>query len=161
MKKIRTILTGILLILTLSIFTACGNNNAPADEAGTAAEENTTDTGTNENADAVNDKKDNENTDNSNNKVTDNEGVADDAAIDNGDTMSEGTDNDNVPNNTEDGSVAQDLGDGVQNEPQGGLGGAALQAVGLLAVQPVLDDVQIEGGQLHHADVIDGDAETR
>ena len=32
MKKIRTILTGILLILTLSIFTACGNNNAPADE---------------------------------------------------------------------------------------------------------------------------------
>ena len=33
MKKIRTILTGILLILTLSIFTACGNNNAPADEA--------------------------------------------------------------------------------------------------------------------------------
>ena len=35
MKKIRTILTGILLILTLSIFTACGNNNAPADEAGT------------------------------------------------------------------------------------------------------------------------------
>ena len=90
MKKIRTILTGILLILTLSIFTACGNNNAPADEAGTAAEENTTDTGTNEN------------TDNSNNKVTDNEGVADDAAIDNGDTMSEGTDNDNVPNNTED-----------------------------------------------------------
>lgn len=79
MKKIRTILTGILLILTLSIFTACGNNNAPADEAGTATEENTTDTGTNENADAVNDKKDNENTDNSNNKVTDNEGVADDA----------------------------------------------------------------------------------
>lgn len=77
MKKIRTILTGILLILTLSIFTACGNNNAPADEAGTAAEENTTDTGQNENADAVNDKKDNENTDNSNNKVTDNEGVAD------------------------------------------------------------------------------------
>ena len=57
MKKIRTILTGILLILTLSIFTAFGNNNAPADEAGTAAEENTTDTGTNENADAVNDKK--------------------------------------------------------------------------------------------------------
>lgn len=48
---------------------------------------------------AVNDKKDNENTDNSNNKVTDNEGVADDATIDNGDTMSEGTDNDNVPNN--------------------------------------------------------------
>ena len=87
MKKIRTILTGILLILTLSIFTACGNNNAPADEAGTAAEENTTDTGTNENADAVNDKKDNENTDNSNNKVTDDEGVADDATCPREQTM--------------------------------------------------------------------------
>ena len=94
MKKIRTILTGILLILTLSIFTACGNNNAPADEAGTATEENTADTEMNENADDANDKKDNENTNNSNNKVTDDEGVADDAAIDNGDTMSEGTDND-------------------------------------------------------------------
>ena len=44
MKKIRTILTGVLLVLTLSVFTACGNNNAPADETGTAAEENTTDT---------------------------------------------------------------------------------------------------------------------
>lgn len=142
MKKIRTILTGILLILTLSIFTACGNNNAPADEAGTAAEENTTDTGTNENADAVKDKKDNENTDNSNNKVTDNEGVADDAAIDNGDTMSEGTDNDNVPNNTEDGNVAQDLGDGVRDIGDG---------VGN-AVEDVGDAV---------GDVIDGDAETR
>ena len=130
MKKIRTILTGILLILTLSIFTACGNNNAPADEAGTAAEENTTDTGTNENADAVNDKKDNENTDNSNNKVTDNEGVADDATID------------NVPNNTEDGSVTQDLGDGVRDIGDG---------VGN-AVEDVGDAV---------GDVIDGDAETR
>lgn len=57
MKKIRTILTGILLILTLSIFTACGNNNAPADEAGTATEENTADTEMNENADDANDKK--------------------------------------------------------------------------------------------------------
>ena len=142
MKKIRTILTGILLILTLSIFTACGNNNAPADEAGTAAEENTTDTGTNENADAVNDKKVNENSDNSYNKVTDNEGVADDATIDNGDTMSEGTDNDNVPNNTEDGSVAQDLGDGVRDIGDG---------VGN-AVEDVGDAV---------GDVIDGDAETR
>ena len=99
MKKIRTILTGILLILTLSIFTACGNNNAPADEAGTAA-------------------------------------------IDNGDTMSEGTDNDNVPNNTEDGSVAQDLGDGVRDIGDG---------VGN-AVEDVGDAV---------GDVIDGDAETR
>ena len=67
MKKIRTILTGILLILTLSIFTACGNNNAPADEAGTATEENTADTEMNENADDANDKKDNENTNYSNN----------------------------------------------------------------------------------------------
>ena len=115
MKKIRTILTGILLILTLSIFTACGNNNAPADEAGTATEENTTDTGTNENADA---------------------------AIDNGDTMSEGTGNDNVPNNTEDGSVTQDLGDGVRDIGDG---------VGN-AVEDVGDAV---------GDVIDGDAETR
>ena len=32
MKKIRTILTGVLLVLTLSVFTACGNNQAPADE---------------------------------------------------------------------------------------------------------------------------------
>ena len=79
---------------------------------------------------------------NSNNKVTDNEGVADDAAIDNGDTMSEGTDNDNVPNNTEDGNVAQDLGDGVRDIGDG---------VGN-AVEDVGDAV---------GDVIDGDAETR
>ena len=79
---------------------------------------------------------------NSNNKVTDDEGVADDAAIDNGDTMSEGTDNDNVPNNTEDGSVAQDLGDGVRDIGDG---------VGN-AVEDVGDAV---------GDVIDGDAETR
>lgn len=80
--------------------------------------------------------------DNSNNKVTDNEGVADDATIDNGDAMSEGTDNDNVPNNTEDGSVAQDLGDGVRDIGDG---------VGN-AVEDVGDAV---------GDVIDGDAETR
>ena len=53
----------------------------------------------------------------------------------------------------------EELGQGVQNEPQGGLGGAAQQAVLLLAVQPVLDDVQVEGGQLHHAEVVDGVAD--
>ena len=68
--------------------------------------------------------------------------MADDAAIDNGDTMSEGTDNDNVPNNTEDGSVAQDLGDGVRDIGDG---------VGN-AVEDVGDAV---------GDVIDGDAKTR
>lgn len=56
--------------------------------------------------------------------------------------MSEGTDNDNVPNNTEDGSVAQDLGDGVRDIGDG---------VGN-AVEDVGDAV---------GDVIDGDAETR
>ena len=55
---------------------------------------------------------------------------------------SEGTDNDNVPNNTEDGSVAQDLGDGVRDIGDG---------VGN-AVEDVGDAV---------GDVIDGDAETR
>lgn len=68
--------------------------------------------------------------------------MADDAAIDNGDTMSEGTGNDNVPNNTEDGSVTQDLGDGVRDIGDG---------VGN-AVEDVGDAV---------GDVIDGDAETR
>ena len=37
-----------------------------------------------------------------------------------------------------------DLGDGIQDQPQGGLGAAALGAVLLVAVQPVLNDVQIE-----------------
>ncbi len=56
--------------------------------------------------------------------------------------MSEGTDNDNVPNNIEDGSVTQDLGDGVRDIGDG---------VGN-AVEDVGDAV---------GDVIDGDAETR
>ena len=38
----------------------------------------------------------------------------------------------------------EQLGHGVQDQVQGGLGGAAAEAVLLLAVQPVLDDVQIE-----------------
>ena len=37
-----------------------------------------------------------------------------------------------------------DLGHGIQDQPQGGLGAAALGAVLLVAVQPVLNDVQIE-----------------
>ena len=32
MKKIRQILTGVLLIMALSVFTACGNNDMAADE---------------------------------------------------------------------------------------------------------------------------------
>ena len=49
-----------------------------------------------------------------------------------------------------------DLGDGVQDQVEGRLGAAAGQAVLLLAVQAVLDDVQIEVGQLHHAEIVDG-----
>ena len=44
MKKIKQILTGVLLIMALSVFTACGNNNMAADEADT----------TNENSDNTN-----------------------------------------------------------------------------------------------------------
>ena len=44
----------------------------------------------------------------------------------------------------------------VQNQEQGALGGAAAQAVLLLAVQPILQDIQVEGGQLHHAEIVDG-----
>ena len=46
------------------------------------------------------------------------------------------------------------LGHGVQNQEQGGLGAAALGAVLFLAVQTVLDDVQIEVGHVHHAEVV-------
>ena len=35
MKKIRQILTGVLLIMALSVFTACGNNDMAADEVDT------------------------------------------------------------------------------------------------------------------------------
>ena len=47
-----------------------------------------------------------------------------------------------------------DLGHGVQNEIQRRLGRAPGQAVLLLAVQPVLDDIQVEVRQLHHAEIV-------
>lgn len=40
MKKFKGILTGTLLIMTLGMLTACGNNNNAADETGTVTEEN-------------------------------------------------------------------------------------------------------------------------
>ena len=92
MKKIKQILTGVLLIMTLSVFTACGNNGTAPDEVDTT----------------------NENTENT-------ESTADDERIGNGDTVSEGTegagnaDNGTVDGTTaEEGTVAQDLGDGVR-----------------------------------------------
>ena len=55
MKKIRQILTGVLLIMALSVFTACGNNDMAADEVDTTNENSgNTDTTTedeNQNAD--------------------------------------------------------------------------------------------------------------
>ena len=50
----------------------------------------------------------------------------------------------------------EDLGHGVQNHPQSGLCAAAGKTILLLAIQTVLDDIQIEGGELHHAEIIDG-----
>ena len=50
----------------------------------------------------------------------------------------------------------KELCDGVQDQIQGRLSRTALKAVLLLAVQPVLDDVQIEAGQIHHAEIVDG-----
>ena len=47
------------------------------------------------------------------------------------------------------------LGHGVEDQEQGGLGAAALQAVALLAVEAVLDDVEVEARKLHHAEVVD------
>lgn len=38
MKKIKQILTGVLLIMTLSVFTACGNNGTAPDEVDTTNE---------------------------------------------------------------------------------------------------------------------------
>lgn len=40
MKKFKGILTGTLLIMTLGMLTACGNNNNAADETGTVTKEN-------------------------------------------------------------------------------------------------------------------------
>ena len=103
MKKIRQILTGVLLIMALSVFTACGNNDMAADEV-----------------DTTNEKNNNDNKNNADNNASENEKMTDDAAIDNGDTVSEGTEGvgttDNKTDGTtvEDGSVSQDLGDGVR-----------------------------------------------
>ena len=95
MKKFKGILTGTLLIMTLGMLTACGNNNNAADETGTVTEENDM---MGDNAD------DNVNDDAANATANENNADAnsgaDDAALDNGDTMSEGTgDNGTVTEN--------------------------------------------------------------
>ena len=91
MKKFKGILTGTLLIMTLGMLTACGNNNNAADETGTVTEEN----------DMMGDNADDTTAnDNVNGNNADANSGADDAAIDNGDTMSEGTgDNGTVTEN--------------------------------------------------------------
>lgn len=93
MKKIKQILTGVLLIMTLSVFTACGNNGTAPDEVDTTNEntENTESTADDEKQNADKDDKNNNNAkDNADNNATDNENMTDDAGIDNGDTVSEG-----------------------------------------------------------------------
>ena len=84
MKKFKGILTGTLLIMTLGMLTACGNNNNAADETGTVTEENDM---MGDNAD------DNVNDDAANATANENNADAnsgaDDAALDYGDTMSE------------------------------------------------------------------------
>ena len=123
MKKIRQILTGVLLIMALSVFTACGNNNMAADEVETTKEntDNADGTADDEKQDKnQDDKNNNDKENNADNNVTDNENVPDDAAIDNRDTVSEGMEGDGTTDNTVDGttagdgSVSQDLGDGVR-----------------------------------------------
>ena len=47
-------------------------------------------------------------------------------------------------------------GHGGDDEVQRRLGGAAAQAVLLLAVQTILDDIQVEGAEVYHAEIIDG-----
>ena len=101
MKKIKQILTGVLLIMALSVFAACADDEK-------------------QNADK-DDKNNNNAKDNADNNATDNENMTDDAGIDNGDTVSEGTegagnaDNGTVDGTTvEEGTVARDLGDGVR-----------------------------------------------
>ena len=44
---------------------------------------------------------------------------------------------------------------GVQHDKDRALGAAAGQRIGALAVQTILDDVQIEVGHIHHAEVVD------
>ena len=85
MKKIKQILTGVLLIMTLSVFTACGNNGTAPDEVDTTNEntENTESTADDEKQNADKDDKNNNNAkDNADNNATDNENMTDDAGID-------------------------------------------------------------------------------
>ena len=112
MKKIRQILTGVLLIMALSVFTACGNNDMAADEVDTTNENSgNTDTTTedeNQNADK-NDKNNNDNKNNADNNASENEKMTDDAAIDNGDTVSEGTEGVGTTDNKTDGTTVEDV----------------------------------------------------
>lgn len=113
MKKMRTILTGTMLVLTLSMLTACGNNgNTTSDEM---EKENGDTTEKNDNDD-----KNNENDVPEVSKEADRNDGVDDAALDNGDTMSEGTGNEDgetavTQEENSDGTVAGDLGNGVKD----------------------------------------------
>lgn len=121
MKKMRTILTGTMLVLTLSMLTACGNNgNTTSDEV----EKETGDT--TEKIDPDKNKQDENDTPEVSREAERNDN-ADDAALDNGDTVSEGTGNkdrdtavtqeeiNNSNNDGSDGTVAGDLGNGVKD----------------------------------------------
>ena len=48
----------------------------------------------------------------------------------------------------------ENLRDGIQNQPQRRLRAPPGQTVPLLTVEPVLDDIQIEAAELHHAEII-------
>ena len=118
MKKMRTILTGTMLVLTLSMLTACGNNgNTTSDEV----EKETGDT--TEKNDPDKNKQDENDTPEVSREAERNDN-ADDAALDNGDTMSEGTGNEEgdtavtqeeTDNRNNDGTVAGELGNGVKD----------------------------------------------
>ena len=118
MKKMRTILTGTMLVLTLSMLTACGNNgNTTSDEV----EKETGDT--TEKNDPDKNKQDENDTPEISREAERNDN-ADDAALDNGDTMSEGTGNEEgdtavtqeeTDNKNNDGTVAGELGNGVKD----------------------------------------------
>ena len=118
MKKMRTILTGTMLVLTLSMLTACGNNgNTTSDEV----EKETGDT--TEKIDPDKNKQDENDTPEVSREAERNDN-ADDAALDNGDTMSEGTGNEEghtavtqeeTDNKNNDGTVAGELGNGVKD----------------------------------------------
>ena len=118
MKKMRTILTGTMLVLTLSMLTACGNNgNTTSDEVekdtGDITEKNDSDKNKQDKNDTPEVSREAERNDN-----------ADDAALDNGDTMSEGTGNEEgdtavtqeeTDNRNNGGTVAGELGNGVKD----------------------------------------------